>query len=80
MPSIADLGFLSWGSWEAARGSGIEGGNVYGAVGRAPCEATWENIWCLGSYSDGGANDAKLLGSYKGELFSPAKPLPPDDA
>ncbi len=35
----------TWGSWEAAKGSGDEGGNVFGAVGRAPCEATWENIW-----------------------------------
>ena len=35
----------SWGSWEAAKGSGDEGVNVFGAIDRAPCEPEWDNIW-----------------------------------
>jgi hypothetical protein len=35
----------SWGSWEGAKGSGDEGANVFGGIGRAPCEPAWDNIW-----------------------------------
>ncbi len=37
----------SWGSWEGAKGSGDEGANVFGGIGRAPCEPAWDNIWYL---------------------------------
>ena len=35
----------SWGSWEADKGSGDQGANVFGGIGRAPCEPAWDNIW-----------------------------------